>query len=506
MTFPKALGAVLVIILLTGVFHVATVRKGHEWGDDFSMYVAHAKNIAEGRPYWPTGLIYNPAVSWMPQSYPPVFPLLLSPIYKLCGLNLEAMKLVGIFFFLASLLVFYAMIVSELSRFYVFVVTALVALNPYFWAFKDHVLSDFPFLFFSYASLLAIDRVSGASRSVRDDFVRAAVVAAAIYLAYGTRSIGLVLIPCLVAHHMVRVRRLTRSLLITIALFALLMIIQIALFHGDASYLGLFSVSPTSLLANTWTYAAEVRKLWANGQSELLQNVAFGGIGLAALVGFLRRLTAKCSIIEIFTVLYAAPVVAFDMYQGLRYLIPLIPFYLFYAFYAVACLRGQAPEGVEIDRQRDRSLGWASFERLTLFLCITGVLASYGLRYATTDYGPLREGIGKPATSAVFDYIRQNTEADDIFVSIKPRALALFTGRRATIYYCGTNQQELWDFFDRIQVTYILVGRERPCTHTSLRSFVERHKDVLEPRYSNEDFVLYHVKRGGGADLQRLRR
>ena len=63
---------VLAIVVLTGVFHCSTMRAGHDWGDDFSMYVQHAKNLAEGRPYAETRYIYNPfRPMYAPRAYPP---------------------------------------------------------------------------------------------------------------------------------------------------------------------------------------------------------------------------------------------------------------------------------------------------------------------------------------------------------------------------------------------------------------------------------------------------
>ena len=43
-----------------GMFYLATIRDGHDWGDDFSMYIRHAQNLARGEPYAETGYIYNP--------------------------------------------------------------------------------------------------------------------------------------------------------------------------------------------------------------------------------------------------------------------------------------------------------------------------------------------------------------------------------------------------------------------------------------------------------------
>ena len=82
------------VIILIGLFYTFTIRDGHNWGGDFSMYINHAKNIVEGIDYQDTGFIinlYGPIIS--PESYPPVFPLLLSPVYYFFNLNFTVMKI-----------------------------------------------------------------------------------------------------------------------------------------------------------------------------------------------------------------------------------------------------------------------------------------------------------------------------------------------------------------------------------------------------------------------------
>ncbi|MGH9843092.1 MAG: hypothetical protein ACREEM_30505 [Blastocatellia bacterium] len=90
----------ILTILLVGAFYLATIRQGHPWGDDFGMYISHARNIAEGTSYSQTGYIYNPDAIIGPKTYPPVCPALLAPVYKLWGLNLAAMKVEIILVFL----------------------------------------------------------------------------------------------------------------------------------------------------------------------------------------------------------------------------------------------------------------------------------------------------------------------------------------------------------------------------------------------------------------------
>ena len=41
----------VLLLAVIGAFYVLTLRQGHRWGDDFAMYILHARNIAEGRAY-----------------------------------------------------------------------------------------------------------------------------------------------------------------------------------------------------------------------------------------------------------------------------------------------------------------------------------------------------------------------------------------------------------------------------------------------------------------------
>jgi hypothetical protein len=51
----------LILLLITiAIFHAVTIRQGHIWADDFAMYIHHAQNIVEGRPYAQTGYLITP--------------------------------------------------------------------------------------------------------------------------------------------------------------------------------------------------------------------------------------------------------------------------------------------------------------------------------------------------------------------------------------------------------------------------------------------------------------
>src|SRR5260370_15899557 len=96
------------LLFALGIFHGVTVRQGHFWADDFAMYVHHAQNIVEHRPYSDTGYMLNASIPIGPKYYPPIFPMLLAPIYRIYGLNLIPMKLEQVIFLLLSLIAIYA--------------------------------------------------------------------------------------------------------------------------------------------------------------------------------------------------------------------------------------------------------------------------------------------------------------------------------------------------------------------------------------------------------------
>ena len=76
--------------------------------DDYAAYIMHAANIVEGRPYAEIKFVPNPDAMWIspPEGYPPIYPLMLAPVYKFFGVNFRAMKVVSVACFVIFLIVF----------------------------------------------------------------------------------------------------------------------------------------------------------------------------------------------------------------------------------------------------------------------------------------------------------------------------------------------------------------------------------------------------------------
>jgi hypothetical protein len=464
------------LVLAVGVFHALTLRQGHDWGDDFAMYVHHARNLAEGVPYADTGFVVNPSAPfYAPPSYPPVFPLLLVPVYLARGLDLTAMKAVVVLFFVLALAAIARLFRDELSPPLRLLLIGTLGLNPYFWILKDQVLADVPFLFFVCATLLLVQRSANTAATSRGAaLARGALTGAVAYAAYGTRTVGLVLLPCLLLHDVVGHRRIRRETAVALLVFAVPALLQHTYLPSGTSYYAWFSLEPALVASHALRYAGSLRLLWDGGRWPLLAYGVIAGTTLLAAWGLVERLRGRITIVEIFVLLYPLPVLTFRGYQGLRYLVPLVPFYLFYALWAVERLRLTRPLA----------------GRVALIAWVAVIGLSYGLRYPGMAYGHLRDGVGTPDAVDLFAFVKTGTPASAVLVFRKPRALSLFAERHAAISHEARSDEEQWQFLARIRATHLVVGR-REGPHW--RSFVERNRAALELVHANPGFAVYRV-------------
>ena len=80
------------LLALIAAFHLFVPIAEHgKWNDDANMFILHARNITEGAPYAEMHFIPNPHMKTTPRYFPPVFPLIISPIYRTMGMDRAAM-------------------------------------------------------------------------------------------------------------------------------------------------------------------------------------------------------------------------------------------------------------------------------------------------------------------------------------------------------------------------------------------------------------------------------
>lgn len=469
------------LLLIIGVFYCVTIRAGHNWGDDFALYIHHAENIAHGHAYSDTGYIYNPSFPGVgPRNYPPIFPLLLAPVYYFYGLNLTAMKAEITLLFLLTLLSIYTLFRKELPFPYLLALLALLGFNPFFWDAKDTILSDGPFLLFFCLTA----NVAYYGRREGPTWWRwAALMGLALYLCYGTRTIGVMLLPGLALYDAVRWRRLTRFTLLASAVCGALIVAQwFVIGAGESSYKDEFHPSLSALAANIDRYGKDLILPWYAGATTLYEKTLSGLIALLALGGAYLRFRKGWTVLEFLLVFYVAFMVIWPKNQGVRLLLPLVPLYLYYVMLGLLALTRYWKDG------RPAAV-------LAALLLLVGV--DYANAYRKANFAVIPETNGRQSFNELCQFVRRSTSPKDVFLIWRPRSFGLFTDRRASVYYLTGSSNDnaaLWRYLAKIHANYIVSSDIFPSDRQLLDPFLQRNRKDLELVYQNADFRVYQIK------------
>ncbi|MEK7829623.1 MAG: hypothetical protein AAB401_00975 [Acidobacteriota bacterium] len=475
----------LLVVLFIGGFYLATIRTGHYWGDDFSIYIQHAKNLAQGVDYSTTGYIYLPPYVG-PDSYPPVFPAMLAPVIWLFGLNFTALKVEIVLVFMVALLLLVQVVKGFMPANWQIALLALIGFNPYFWSFKDYIVSEIPFLVAAYLSIYLVQKFYESEIVGWRKFGYVLATGASFYVAYGTRSIGLVLLPCLVLYDLIRNRKPTLYAAGVVTLTILLAVLQSYLLRSDRNYVQIVQPDSQNFLYNWMVfisqnlprYTTSLTQIWDNGYGKLPRIVMTVVVFGLAAVGYMAQVRKKAGFIELFVAVYTICIVIVPMDGGIRYLLPVVPFYI---FYSLQCIRALP-----------QTKGLRS--AVVAFIAVA-VAATYAAGYSKQNFDEIPNSVTKAEAVEFFDYVNRQTTENDVIIFTKPRALALFTGRKSSFYPLMLEDKQIWEYFARIKATYIVVGPKgiEPFEQEFLTKFVGRHSAFVRQEYSNAGFQVYRI-------------
>lgn len=450
--------AALLLIGSIGVFYLATIREGHVWGDDHAAYIAHAKNIAEGRAYGAIGYVRSPS-SINPQMYPPGFPLLLAPVYHYFGLDLTPMKVMNIGCFCVALWVLYYLLRPYGDRI-ALVTVGVIGACPYFWDFKDTVASEFPFLAFAYGSLLVERRAAGAGVSGRLGILLGVVAGVLCGLAYATRNVGIVLPIAICLSNLTVTRRITSFSIATVSGFAAIAAGQKLLFNLESDYLTplLHILSVHALLASPWYYFKCLSVPWDNGHSHAAQWVLFAVLVGLVLRGSWLRCRQKWTSVEFFSVLYMAFIMLFP-WGGRRYLIPVMPLFVLYALVGMRDLATRWPVPVALQDSPDIRLDMRSRHLLPCAL-ILAVLATFILKYSMLPWRDIPGGVRTPGFGELTAYLSRQADGDGPVVMNKARLQALYSGIPVADGFEAERADQELDYYDGIGASRFIVQQD----------------------------------------------
>lgn len=464
------------LLAAIGLFYTATIRPGHIWGDDFAMYVHHAQNIVEGRPYADTGYLFNPHAPVSPRMYPPVFPLLLVPVYRLFGLDLIPMKLEQVVFFVLTLAAVYAFWLRDLGKGYALALVAILGFSPVFWDAKDNVLSDLPFLLFFYIVALLVRWVP---RNQPGWWRWAILIGLALYLAIGTRTAGIALIAGLLLYDLLKSHVITRLTLIALLVCAVLLVAQ-SRFVGSSigSYDGHFQPTLQTMGTNLISYPRALAGFWVASRRNAFSFFVLGIVAVLTLAGIFFQSKRGLTIVEALVAPYMAMVILWPFSPGIRLVFPLLPWIV---FLALTGLRGLSAKFAP--------------HHSTAVLCglLLLITVPYVAAYRKADFGPIRQSNGLPEFNQLCQAVRDRTASGDVLIYYRARALSLYTGRTASAYNYRGTEQELRQYARNIHATYLITTNAFEGNHGFLERYVGHSTSGLQLTYQNANFKLYRI-------------
>lgn len=470
----------LAAMAIVAAVYALTIRPGHNWGGDFSLYIAHAKNLVTGQPYNQTSYIpTRESAIRMPPSYPPVFPLLLAPLYGAFGLNYHAFKVLQAAILILAMVVYWRLALSRgLDPLFAAAATASFALTGLVLKLKESVVPDPAFLLIAGLVLLVCLRIYERGEDQRHPVLSAAVVAALSLAATATRPVGLTLPVALGCYELLRFRRIRKFLIATAVFFTCGFLLYTRVLYDTRVYGNQFWFSPGTYLQNVIFYLRAPAEFWSGAPGGLRQLFAVIGV-VAAALGWWRCVRERFSILEVYAIAALGPLVIYSSSPVARYLLPILPLFFIYMVLGLTAWFKRLPVSPTV--ARGALLG---------FLALGAIL-----NIRAIERGPIAEGIERPSFVSLCSYIDSHTPPDSVIASFNPRVLALYT-RRPSIWSSEIAENAAFDsFLDRMHTKYLVLYSRYGDDNRWARPHVEANPAKYSRVYDNGEFSLYEVAR-----------
>ncbi len=472
-------GRVFVVLCLIAVFQLVTIVPGMVGSEDAALYLLHARNIAFGRPYLATGYIYTVETArYSPRGYPPVFPMMLAPLFRISGTAPRPYKTLMACIFVLCLFVIALLYRKKLRHWQLLLLVVLLGINPYLTQEKNEILSDLPFVLFLYTAFVLVERQL--ETDPESPYLLRGILAGVFsYLAYGTRVIGAGIILALIAYGLLRRRMVTRFLIIVVLTFGILAGLQLAFVPIHSDYLRLLYFKEHSPRQNLHFYAGVTSYLWDAGLGAVARLPIFFTTMCISAVGALRRISRSWDVATVFSVGYGIFIIFWPYHQA-RYLLPIIPVYLYYLVCGLESLHR-----LLVERSQTAA-------RIMVWILTTLLLVSYASKYAHSGLAGSFEAWDSPPKKEIYALIQASTPKDAVILARTPRALALYTDRRTVQFPENADSESLRRYIAKSGATYVLL----PATSVTQWKGWRLLEIGAEPVFSTANYGLYKTARG----------
>jgi cytochrome c oxidase subunit 4 len=483
-------------LLVSAVFFISAWRvlfEGHNWGDDFGLYLQLAKNIRNGDPYnhLNTGI-----------EVPPGFPLLLAIWSKLFGVSFVGLKCLNIASWLVAAWIGSALATRALGRLAGILVFVAHFIVPMYYVQQQSVLSDPPFLVFVNLTLLLsyefFKRIRQSTLISQWMFVGVPV---SLFLAMLIRPAGLPLAVAVVGSALIEIllQRNNRVVIGLCVRMSGLVIIAMGL------YFFLFGASAGGHLANAMSAAdpndgkifalimlvsrralEETVNLYHLFAGYPVQNfLACVFVGMLLVGGILYIRLSRDKVLPTFVLAYVGLLLIIPWQQGFRYLFPIVSVALI--FFLAPAVSLFLKIGGEVDKRKVTPLKFAAVLSVAV-LC--GLMTrGTGIYFRYND-----DEISDENSLALIDWLAKNTQPTEMLCGFKPRALMYFTSRRVC-YIPNEPMSDPLRYMNELDADWAILILRPAYGYQSMDDFFKISAEMQE-RYRNNAYVVYRHLRG----------
>ena len=461
-----------ILVVVIGAFQISTIKPESLYNEDACLFLSHARNLALKQPYGATHFVYTAeTATYSPAEYPPVFPIMMAPIYRLSGLNLYPYKFMVTILLIISIVTIAEYYRRRLTSSQLLLLLALLGFCPFITELKNEILSDIPFLLFVYALFLLVNTID--PNETKDHWVPGIFAGLLSYLAYGTRTIGIGLVPCIIIFGLLRYRRVPRFSIVASVVFVVLASVQSRFVSSDSDYFRMAFLDLRAPIRNLHFYVGTAYYIWDAGTGSSTRIVIFAIATCLFLIGAWRVSCEQLDIASLFFIGYGLFLIFWPMQQG-HYLLPLLPVYMYFILRGLYVVR-------ELLSRR-----WSSAGRIIATSLAFILLFAYFGKYRTSNFAHSSEGFDDSPSMQFYDFIRNTTPQNAVFVAGAPRALALYTGRYAARFPEHMDKENLIKYVNNVNATYLVASPVDNPQWLSLCKSISR----AEPIFSNHSYVI----------------
>lgn len=418
---------IVILIILSTVLNLSSFENGHNWGGDFSAYIKQSQTI-----YNKTFAQLNSNIQQTDYilNYPWGYPLLLTPIISFFDVNINILKAYNYCFLIISFCFIFLYFKND-NKYFVLLTIMLISISPFFWEFKNNILSDFANLLFVYISLYFISEIYDKNK-ISFYNIQYILLGVILFLTFNMRSQSIILIPTLAVFQLYTLKKqifkssnVIKIILPYIAFLSCFILSKfINLVKAPTPYSIQFDFSIIKTIQDNIYYSISIWK-------ELFDEVAFisqiseviiGIFLLLFMIGILSDLKSNFLSIAFFLLSFLL-ILMWPYQQGLRFFIPLIPIFFYFSIKGLFELLNK----------------FYSKYHKAIFHIIIGLVVVASLKsifiFSINIYkdNKIVQGPYELESIEMFNYIKKNTKETDKIAFFKPRVMLLYSDRNSVI-------------------------------------------------------------------------